>query len=89
MVEVWALLAGFLFPVLLLPTWSTVASWVLPPFWAATALHGSSAGTLGAGDLLAVWLMLGLTSVAATLISQPFFRLIQRQAIAEGTLALS
>lgn len=83
------MLAGFLFPVFLLPAWSTAASWVLPPFWAATALHGSSSGTLRGGDLLALWLMLVLTSVAVTLIARPIFRLILRRAIAEGTLALS
>lgn len=83
------MLGGFLFPVLLLPAWSTPASWALPPFWAATALHASSAGTAGGAGLTAVWAMLALTSIGATLLARPLFRLILRRATAQGTLALS
>jgi ABC-2 type transport system permease protein len=41
------MLCGFLFPVALLPNWTTPLSYSLAPYWAARALHASSSG----GDL--------------------------------------
>jgi hypothetical protein len=37
-------LCGFLFPIALLPGWTTPISYLLPPYWAAVALHGTSTG---------------------------------------------
>ena len=38
------ILAGFLFPILLLPGWTTPLSYLLPPYWAAVAFHDTSTG---------------------------------------------
>ena len=38
------ILCGFLFPIALLPGWTTPISYILPPYWAAVALHGTSSG---------------------------------------------
>lgn len=83
------MLAGFLFPILMLPTWSNPASWILPPFWGATAVHLSSSGGADVGALLGIWIVLLLSSAAAVLLARPFFGLILRRAIADGTLALT
>lgn len=38
------ILAGFLFPVALLPGWTTPLSYALAPYWAARALHAAASG---------------------------------------------
>ncbi len=54
------ILAGFLFPIALLPNWTTPLSYVLPPYWAALALHGTSTGNAPLEQTLWAWgLMLG------------------------------
>lgn len=54
------ILAGFLFPIALLPNWTTPLSYVLPPYWAARALHGTSTGNAPLEQTLVAWgLMLG------------------------------
>jgi ABC-2 type transport system permease protein len=55
-------LGGFLVPVGLLPGWMRVASLAFPPYWAATALHGSGSGSLVPGELITSWIVLGLTA---------------------------
>ena len=40
------ILSGFLFPIALLPGWSTPLSYLLTPYWAARALHGASSGNV-------------------------------------------
>jgi len=83
------MLAGFLFPIVMLPTWSNPASWILPPFWGATAMRISSSGVTDTGTLVVVWTILLLSSLAAILLARPFFALILRRATADGTLALA
>jgi len=80
------ILAGFLFPVLLLPGWTTPLSYILPPYWAAIALHGTS--TVGAPleQTLFAWaMMLGL-SIIYLLIASRLFRIMLYKARVDATL---
>ncbi|OLC55218.1 MAG: hypothetical protein AUH85_09685 [Chloroflexi bacterium 13_1_40CM_4_68_4] len=80
---------GFLFPILLLPGWLHPVSYALPPYWAAVALHGTSSGDLGGVELLGVCAALIGSSVACILLALPFFRLVERRARVDGSLALT
>src|SRR5512135_692386 len=55
-------LCGFLFPIALLPGWTTPISYVLPPYWAAVALHGTSTGGASLNQTLLAWGMIVLFS---------------------------
>jgi ABC-2 type transport system permease protein len=82
------ILAGFLFPIALLPTWTTPLSYLLSPYWAAVALHETSSG---AGDPLTVataWVAMILLSVAYLVLARILFRVLLRRARREGTLSL-
>ena len=82
------LLCGFLFPIALLPGWATPLSYVLSPYWAARALHGTSTGGAGVSEVLVCWgMMLGL-SVVYLLISGWLMNLMLRRARADATLRL-
>jgi ABC-2 type transport system permease protein len=83
------MLAGFLFPIAMLPTWSNPASWVLPPFWGAAALHLTSTGAVEMGALLPIWAVAIVSTIATVLIARPLFALVIRRATADGSLALS
>jgi ABC-2 type transport system permease protein len=80
---------GFLFPILVLPTWLHPFSYVLPPFWAALVLHASSSGRPDLQLLLPLWAMLVLSTIASVLIARPIFALLLDRARRTGTLALS
>lgn len=82
-------LSGFLFPILLMPAWSGAVSVLLPPYWAALALHATSSGDPLSQSLFVVWGLLLLSAAAAVAVSWPLFRLVQRRARIEGTLALT
>jgi ABC-2 type transport system permease protein len=82
-------LSGFLFPVLLLPVWVLPISNVLPPYWAAVAMHGAASGDLDLTDLLRAWFFLLLTSGALLLIARWLFEQVLMRARRAGTLALS
>jgi len=77
-------LSGFLFPILLMPGWSRSVSVLLPPYWAALALHGTSSGEPLSLSLSVVWGLLLLSTAAAFALSWPLFRLVQRRARAQG-----
>ncbi len=83
------MLAGFMFPVLLLPLWLLPVSRVLPPYWAAVALHGTSSGDLGGAELLRVWGILIGSTIVAVVVARFFFELVLVRARRDGTLALS
>jgi ABC-2 type transport system permease protein len=82
-------LSGFLFPILLMPDWSRGVSVLLPPYWAALALHGTSSGDPSSLPISAVWGLLLLSAGAAVAVAWLLFRLVQRRARAQGTLALT
>lgn len=82
------ILCGFLFPVALLPAWTTPISYLLTPYWAARALHGSATGTASIQDLALSWGMMLLFSVIYIVASQRLFRYVLRKARVEATLGM-
>jgi ABC-2 type transport system permease protein len=80
------ILGGFLFPILLLPGWTTPISYILPPYWAAVALHGTS--TAGAPILQTAfaWAMMALLSVLYLFIASRLFRIMLYKARVDATL---
>lgn len=80
------ILAGFLFPVLLLPGWTTPISYVLPPYWAAVALHGTSTANAPIGQTLFAWGMMALLSIIFLFIASRLFRIMLYKARVDATL---
>lgn len=78
--------SGFLFPIALLPMWTTPFSYILTPYWAARALHAASSGTGSNGEIYFCWAMLILFSVIYAVISKFLFRVILRKAREDATL---
>lgn len=81
------ILCRFLFPVLLLPGWILPVSFILPPYWAARALHGTTSGDLPVGELVQVWLLLAATSVGIIALALWLFHVFLTRARRNGTLA--
>jgi ABC-2 type transport system permease protein len=81
-------LCGFLFPIALLPGWTTPVSYILPPYWAAVALHGTSTGGATLVQTLGAWGMLVLFSVIDLLISSWLFKAMLYKARADATLGM-
>ncbi|OGO20192.1 MAG: hypothetical protein A2Z14_10575 [Chloroflexi bacterium RBG_16_48_8] len=80
------ILCGFLFPIALLPGWTTPLSYLLSPYWAAHALHGASSGTLTFSEFALSWFMMLLFSAIYLVISQKLFRVMLRKARIDATL---
>jgi ABC-2 type transport system permease protein len=82
------ILCGFLFPILLLPGWTTPLSYALAPYWAARALHLSSSTPGNPEAIFASWgMMLGL-SVIYLLLSRYLFKTTVRRARIDATLGM-
>ena len=81
-------LCGFLFPIALLPGWTTPVSWLLPPYWAAVALHGTSTGGAPLNQTLVTWGMMLLFSLIDLLIASRLFKLMLYKARADATLGM-
>lgn len=79
-------LGGFLFPVALLPEGLRAVSYLLPPYWAAAALHGTSSGVMGGFELLRVWTALALTGLILAFIAVRVFNTALDKARREGRL---
>lgn len=79
-------LCGFLFPIALLPQWTSPISYLLPPYWAAVALHGTS--TIGApfNETLLAWGMMLLFSTIDLLVASYLFKIMLYKARADATL---
>jgi ABC-2 type transport system permease protein len=80
------ILAGFLFPVLLLPGWTTPISYLLPPYWAAVALHGTSTANAPIEQTLFAWAMMVLFSVIYLFIASRLFKIMLYKARVDATL---
>ncbi len=80
------ILSGFLFPIALLPGWTTPLSYLLPPYWAARALQGTASGGLSLEQLLFSWGMLLVFSLVDLLIAGRLFRLMLVKARKDATL---
>jgi ABC-2 type transport system permease protein len=81
-------LCGFLFPIALLPGWTTPFSYILPPYWAAVALHGTSTGSAPLGQTLFAWGMMVLFSLIDLFIASRLFKLMLYKARADATLGM-
>ena len=79
-------LCGFLFPIALLPGWIGPVSYLLPPYWAARALHGASTAGATAGEIYFSWGMLLLFSVLDLLIAGRLFKIMLYKARVDATL---
>lgn len=79
--------AGFLFPIALLPGWTTPLSYLLAPYWAARALHQAADGSASGGEMA---LAIGMLTIFCALylgVSRWLFRAVSRKARADGTLS--
>jgi ABC-2 type transport system permease protein len=81
-------LCGFLFPIALLPGWTTPVSYLLPPYWAAIALHGTSTGGATFNQTLIAWGMMLFFSLIDLLIASRLFKLMLYKARADATLGM-
>jgi ABC-2 type transport system permease protein len=82
------MLCGFLFPIALLPGWSTPVSYILGPYWAARALHGTTTGGASLSEVLLSWGMMLALSVVYLLISGWLMDLMLKRARADATLRM-
>ena len=82
------ILCGFLFPIALLPGWTTPVSFLLPPYWAAVALHGTSTGGAPVNQTLFTWAMLLLFSIIDLVVASRLFKLMLYKVRADATLGL-
>ena len=82
------ILAGFLFPITVLPIWTTPLSYLLTPYWAAIALHGASSGNRPMNEILFAWLMMFAFSVFYLVISEFLFKKVLFKARSDATLNL-
>ena len=80
------ILGGFLFPVLLLPGWTTPISYILPPYWAAVALHGTSTANAPIEQTLFAWAMMIILSIIFLLIASRLFKFMLYKARVDATL---
>jgi ABC-2 type transport system permease protein len=80
------ILAGFLFPVLLLPGWTTPISYLLPPYWAAIALHGTSTANAPIEQTLFAWAMMIVFSIIDLFIASRLFKFMLYKARVDATL---
>ena len=82
------LLCGFLFPIALLPGWTTPISYLLPPYWAAAALHGATTVGTAPSEIFFAWGMMALFSLIDLLVASRLFRLMLYKARADATLGM-
>lgn len=80
------ILAGFLFPIALLPGWTTPISYVLPPYWAALALHGTSTQNAPVEQVLFAMAMMLLFSIIDLFIASRLFRVMLYKARVDAVL---
>ncbi|RJP48633.1 MAG: ABC transporter permease [Anaerolineaceae bacterium] len=80
------ILCGFLFPIALLPGWTTPVSYLLPPYWAALALHGTSTAMMPFEQIAFCWGMMILFSIVDLVIASQLFRVMLYKARVDATL---
>ena len=80
------ILAGFLFPIALLPAWTTPVSYVLPPYWAARALHETSTGAGDVEKVIFAWGMMLLFSVIDLFLASKLFKYMLYKARVDASL---
>jgi ABC-2 type transport system permease protein len=80
------ILCGFLFPIALLPGWTTPVSYLLPPYWAAVALHGTSTAWLPFNQIAFCWIMMILFSIVDLVVASQLFKIMLYKARVDATL---
>jgi ABC-2 type transport system permease protein len=80
------ILSGFLFPIALLPEWTTPFSYLLPPYWAARALHGTSSGNVPIEETLLNWGILLAFSLVYYLLAGVLFKKMLVKVRVDATL---
>jgi ABC-2 type transport system permease protein len=80
------ILSGFMFPIALLPFWTTPISYVLTPYWAARALHATSSGWTGFSEVALAWGMMVVLSLIYLGVSSVLFKKILFRARRDATL---
>ena len=80
------ILCGFLFPIALLPNWTTPISYLLPPYWAAIALHGTSTAMMPFGQIAFAWGMMLIFSLVDLVIASQLFKIMLYKARVDATL---
>lgn len=80
------IICGFLFPVALLPQWTTPVSYLLPPYWAALALHGTSTAMMPLNQVLFAWAMMILSSFLSLVVASQLFKIMLYKARVDATL---
>ena len=80
------IICGFLFPIALLPQWTTPISYLLPPYWAAMALHGTSTAMMPFNQVLFSWAMMILSSFVDLVIASQLFKVMLYKARVDATL---
>lgn len=80
------ILCGFLFPIALLPGWTTPLSYLLSPYWAALALHASAQGTLEPLHIIGIWGLMLVFCLVYILASGWLYRVILKKARTDATL---
>lgn len=82
------ILSGFLFPIALLPGWTTPFSYLLAPYWAAQALHGASTGDAAPTAILLNLAILSVFSLLYAFISRWLFKLMLHKTRVDATLGM-
>jgi ABC-2 type transport system permease protein len=82
------ILGGFLFPILMLPGWTTPISYILTPYWAARALHASSTGGAALSEILLSWGMMLFLGAVYIVVSYRLFEIVLHRARVDATLSL-
>jgi ABC-2 type transport system permease protein len=82
------ILCGFLFPIALLPGWTTPLSYLLAPYWAARALHLTASGGASQIEIVLCWgMMMFLSVIYLFFAGQLFYRFLRRAQV-DGTLGM-
>jgi ABC-2 type transport system permease protein len=82
------ILSGFMFPIALLPFWTTPLSYLLSPYWAARALHAASSQWNGVGEMALSWGMMVGLSVIYLAVASVLFRRVLYRARVDATLGM-
>ncbi len=82
------ILCGFLFPIALLPFWTTPFSYILSQYWAATALQAAAGGTLTLDRLAFDAALMILLGAVYLVVSSILFRVVLHKAKVDATLGL-
>ena len=80
------ILCGFIFPIAMLPGWTTPISYLLPPYWAARALHATSSGGVALQQTLISWGLMLFFSLIYLLVAGRLFQAMINKARVDATL---